>query len=189
MKRLQIIFLMSSFVLSPMEPVLAQTESEGSVKENTESQIPQGSSEDIVTIEEPAYEYFYWPNEDLNNFGLSTMGSGKSGTTLGTGSERTSNLEINPPRKLHQGDKGTESDDTGGDGPIPSGEGYSDMPGAMIETPSNPASGKPIYKWVDDEGNLHITNNLGDVPMEYQEELYNRSVINPENSEDRMNGP
>jgi hypothetical protein len=181
-KRVQIIFLMSSFVLFPVDPVFAQTGTEESVEENAE--IPQGSSQDIVTIEEPAYEYFYWPNEDLNSFGLSSMGSGKSGTTLGTGSQRTSNLEVNPPPKRHQEDKGAEFDETGGDGPIPPGEEYTDAPGAVIETPSNPASDNPIYKWVDDEGNLHITNNLGDVPAEYREELYNRSVHNTDRSND-----
>jgi len=184
MKRVQIIFLVSSFVLFPMGPVLAQTGAEDSVEENAESQNPQGSSEDIVTIEQPAYEYFYWPDEDLNSFGLSSMGSGKSGTTLGTGSERTSNLEVNPPSKRHQEDKGTEFDETGGDGPIPPREEYPEAPGEVIDAPSNPASNNPMYKWVDDEGNLHITNNLGDVPTECQEELYNRSVNNPERSED-----
>jgi len=181
MKRVQIILLLSSFVLSPAGSVLAQTEAEDSVEENTESQNQQGSSQDIVTIEQPAYEYYYWPDEDLNSFGLSSMGGGKSGTTLGTGSERTSNLEVNPPSKRHREDKGTEFDETGGDGPIPPAEGYPGAFGAPIEAPSsNPASNNPIYKWVDDEGNLHITNNLGEVPAEYQEELYNRTVNNPE---------
>lgn len=184
MKHVQIIFLMSSFVLFPVEPVFAQTEAEDAVEENAASQNAQGSSQDMVTIEEPAYEYFYWPDEDLNSFGLSSIGSGKSGTTLGTGSQRTSNLQVNPPLKRHQEDKGTEFDETGGDGPIPPGEEYIDAPGAAIETPSNPASDNPMYKWVDDEGNLHITNNLGDVPAEYREELYNRSVNNPERSDD-----
>jgi hypothetical protein len=171
-------------VLFPAGPVFAQTGAEDSVEENAESQNPQGSSEDIVTIEQPAYEYFYWPNEDLNSFGLSTMGSGKSGTSMGTESERTSNLQVNPPSKRHQDDKGTEFDEAGGDGPIPSGEEYPDAPGSAIETPSNPVSNNPIYKWVDDDGNLHITNNLGDVPTEYQEEVYNRSVNNPEGLDD-----
>jgi hypothetical protein len=31
-----------------------------------------------------------------------------------------------------------------------------------------------FYEWVDDKGNVHITNNLGDVPPDQQEEAYKK---------------
>ena len=64
-------------------------------QEQVETESEEAIEQAPVVIEQPAYEYFYWPEEDLNNFGLSTMGEGKSGSTLGTSSGRTSNIEAN----------------------------------------------------------------------------------------------
>ena len=145
----------------------------GHAQESGES----GSEEDVQQapriIEEPAYEYFYWPEEDLNNFGLSTMGKGKSGSTLGSSTGRTSNVEANEYlRSKKEARKKIEAqEDNNGENVRPSAQEQPLYQASELQSSKSP-SDNPIYEWRDENGNLHITNDLGKVPPEYQDQVY-----------------
>lgn len=157
---------------------IAQTEEPESPGNRTETQTSTDPSEPIIDIEEQPYKYYYWPDEDLNNFGLSSMGSGQGGTTLGRSSERKSNLEINPrgkPEPEKEDDQQVSEEEDENAETILSAPTTEETETGSDYSTSNPPSDSPIYKWVDNEGNLHITNNIGDVPLKYQEDYYNPS--------------
>lgn len=146
----------------------------GQTAESPETQSEEALEEAPKVIEQPAYEYFYWPEEDLNNFGLSTMGQGKSGSTLGEKSRRTSNVEANAYLKSSKEDKAETIDNT-----VPAKKPVEPIYTEPVEKPSaHPASDKPIYEWRDENGTLHMTNDLGKVPPEYQDQIY--ETINEE---------
>ncbi len=175
------LIISSIFFLTPGG--FAQTEESDSGPAETESQSSPDASDPIINIQEQPYKYYYWPDEDLNNFGLSSMGSGKTGTTLGSSSERKSNLEVNAPGRPEKRKESEPGSPEEGNGKIDSTLAP-DYDIETIEPPGDsslrPASESPIYKWVDDQGTLHITNNIGDVPLKYQEEYYNREEITEE---------
>lgn len=139
--------------------------------ESGESESQEALEQAPKVIEQPAYEYYYWPEEDLNNFDLSTMGSGKSGSTLGDKSKRTSNVEANEylkSRKEERQEKTDSKEDT--ESAKKSSEPLYVEP---VEKPlTNSPSGKPIYEWKDENGTLHMTNDLGKVPTEYQNQFF-----------------
>jgi hypothetical protein len=175
MRALYIVFI-SLLLLLPIYPVFAQNadndpgDGEASPQENqTPGQSADGSQPAI--IRQQPYEYYYWPEENLDNFGLSTLGNGQGGSTLGRSLKRKSNLEVNSPKPPENSDQSTVNDSE----MVfpPKGEGIDSKTVIQDETPRSPASEKPIYEWVDDKGNLHITNNLGDVPLKYQKDIYN----------------
>lgn len=141
-------------------------ESEGEGGGEETQAVPGGGGAPIVIEEEP-YEYYYWPDEDLDNFGLSSMGRG---TTMGETPERKSNLEANPvkPRPTPAPEEGDETPP--GESP---GAGTAAEPDAGRQTG---ASGTHFYKWVDDKGGLHFTNNIGEVPPEYRQQIYRRET-------------
>lgn len=147
--------------------VVAQAqESDESASEEAIEQAPR-------VIEEPAYEYFYWPEEDLNNFGLSTMGEGKSGSTLGTSSGRTSNVEANEYLRSKK-DAQKKAEDSEEDKPknVRPAEQEEPIYQASEVPSSRTPSDNPIYEWRDEDGNLHMTNELGKVPPEYQNQFF-----------------
>lgn len=157
--------ILLSLLIIPLNMAGAQEQQEPSSEEAIE-QAPR-------IIEEPAYEYFYWPEEDLNNFGLSTMGEGKSGSTLGSTTGRTSNIEANEYlRSKKEAQNKTEAqEDNTSEAITPSGREEPSYP-VSEEQSSRAPSDSPIYEWRDEDGNLHITNDLGKVPPEYQDQLY-----------------
>ncbi len=138
------------------QPVETQGEASG-------AQVP-------IPVEQPAYEYYYWPEEDLNNFGLSTMGDGKSGSTLGQDTKRRSNLEVNAPLKSKKR-KGENADNLAEteDGQESNEPLYTEP---LNEPRAHEPSGKAMYEWQDEDGTIHITNNLGSVPLEYQKDFF-----------------
>jgi hypothetical protein len=155
--------LLLALVLS-FETTAQETEGEGGGEETLAA--PEGGGAPVVIEEEP-YEYYYWPDENLNNFGLSSMGQG---TTMGKTPERKSNLEVNPVKPKPAPAPGDEEE-------VPSDESID----ADISTEPNAgrqtgASGAAFYKWVDDKGELHITNNIGEVPLEYQQQIYRQET-------------
>lgn len=166
--------------------VFAQSEEASSTQDAAESQGAPDASEPIVNIQEQPYKYYYWPDEDLNNFGLSSMGGGKTGTTLGSTSERKSNLEVNatekPEDERQDGAESPEDEDIEPDSTTAPDYG-DETTGASEDYSPTPASDTPIYKWVDDKGTIHITNNLGDVPLEYQQDYYKRKENDENNPE------
>lgn len=158
-------------------PVSAQngdSDSSGSSEESKDT-TPSGQTANPntppVDIRQQPYEYYYWPEENLDNFGLSTLGNGEGGSTLGRTPKRKSNIEVNSPKEPEETDKDTDGDN--GTAISPSEEGDIDS-GTIVEeeAPQSAPSESPIYEWVDDKGNIHITNNIGDVPLKYQQEIY-----------------
>ena len=127
-----------------------------------------------IAIEQPAYKYYYWPEEDLNNFSLSTMGDGKSGSTLGQDTKRRSNLEVNPSLKSKK-ENYIKSENREEEGEKQEADTESTQP-LYIEPADKPRahgpSGNPIYEWKDEDGTIHITNVLGNVPLEYQKDFF-----------------
>ena len=145
---------------------------DGRSQTNDPSETPGEEAIDQApkTIEQPAYEYYYWPEEDLNNFGLSTIGEGKSGSTLGDKSKRTSNIEAN--EYLRSAKENRENT-----GEQEKEESQNEQAEPLIVEPversiSGAPSDRPMYEWKDKDGNLHITNDLGKVPQEYQDQVY-----------------
>lgn len=155
--------LIFTLVLATFE-VRAQEDEGGAAGEEAPA-APEGAEAPVVIEEEP-YEYYYWPDEDLDNFGLSSMGEG---TTMGKTPQRKSNLEVNPakpkPTPLPEDEEETPPDESTGAaaGVTPPEAGAGRQTGD---------SGAAFYRWVDDKGNLHITNNIGEVPLEYQQQIY-----------------
>lgn len=158
---LAVLFL--AFTLAS-ESAAQETGGEG---DGEETQATPESAGTPIVIEEEPYEYYYWPDEDLNNFGLSSMGQG---TTMGKTPERKSNLEANPVKPKPTPAPGDE-EEISPDEAIDSGT--SAEPDAGRQTG---ASGAAFYKWVDEKGELHITNNIGEVPLEYQQQIYRQET-------------
>lgn len=152
-------------VIVSFEAAAQEAGGEGSGEEAQQA-APESAGGPIV-IEEQPYEYYYWPDENLNNFGLSSMGQG---TTMGKTPERKSNLEANPVKPKPTPAPEDEEE-------IPPGEsidaGTAAEPNAGRQTG---ASGAAFYKWVDEKGELHITNNVGEVPLEYQQQIYQQEA-------------
>jgi hypothetical protein len=138
------------------------------------NESPEGGGGEPVTVHQQPYEYYYWPEENLDNFGLSTLGQGQGGSTLGRSLKRKSNIEVNSPKEPTEGKTGEPGEgDTNTELFPPDDSGYIDEPLTRGPPPSAPRESE-FYEWVDEKGNVHITNNLGDVPPEYQEEIYKR---------------
>ena len=154
-----------------IQPVFAQTGESGS-----EEAIEQAHK----VIQEPVYEYYYWPEEDLNNFGLSTLGEGKSGSTLGDKSKRTSNVEANEYLKSRKDERQKRKAETQKPEESKRTAGQNGPDEEALAPPESAVpSGKPIYEWRDEDGTLHITNDLGNIPPEYQDQLYESTNEEP----------
>lgn len=146
-------------------------ETESGAAEETAPAAEQGGP--VINVEQKPYEYYYWPDEDLDSFGLSTMGEDSGGSTLGKTPRRKSNIEANPPKPAATPEPEEEPE-------APSDEavdtGAEESPAGMETGSETGASGAAFYKWVDEKGNLHITNNIGDVPLEYQQKIYQQKT-------------
>jgi hypothetical protein len=154
------------------EPGGGQTQP-GEGAQNQE-QTPGGPA----VIEEQPYEYYYWPEEDLDNFGLSTLGQGQGGSTLGRGLQRKSNIEVNSPKEPPQAVEDAEGKSGDGDEDtdlFPPEEAGDENVSVDEVSPASPRESE-FYEWVDEKGIVHITNNIGDVPPEYQKEIYDRKA-------------
>ena len=107
--------------------------------------------------------YFYWPTEDPDNFQYSGLGSSSlSGTN---NFQRRSNVEIN---KRAEEEAGNSTESAAID-PSTSIDVDTEITGNNID--SRPASSSNIFKWVDDEGVVHVTNNLGSIPEKYRDQV------------------
>ena len=112
--------------------------------------------------------FFYWPQEDPDNFSLSTMGtrnveSTQAGSTLGTGTtQRPSNVDVNQPRERQQE---TETDTSAVD------EYIAEVESAQQGSPEIQSGGSNMYKWVDGNGEVHVTNNPSSIPPEYRDQV------------------
>jgi hypothetical protein len=176
-----VLLVLSAFLLLlPSYQAFTQYEETEPVQEETNPEegsegSGQGSGEPVV-IEQQPYEYYYWPEEDLDNFGLSTLGQGQGGSTLGRSLQRKSNIEVNAPKKPPE-QEGNKEEETGAaqeeeDTELFPPEETGDESVSVDEAPPESPKESEFYEWVDDKGNVHITNNLGDVPLKYQEQIY-----------------
>lgn len=139
--------------------------------------------------------YIVVPSEDLNPYDLSTMQKStetnyRDGTgTLGTSVQRQSNIEVNEAlqkkkqermkaaeeakAKNLQAPEDTESegapseDETTSAGPPELGDSASDL--------DTPGVRGGLFTWTDEEGVLHATNDIGQVPIKYQVEALENS--------------
>jgi hypothetical protein len=134
------------------------------------------SPQDYPVIDQSGRVY---PLENLDPFSMSTLGSStgagynKEGSTLSTRTKRKSNLEVNKPRQEGKSEEVTE--ETGEE----TSEGTATT--EEIEVTSEESSeGSPtlplgrigkLYRWVDKNGVIHVTNDLGSVPPEYQGQM------------------
>lgn len=156
----------------PSHAQYGDTESGGEESEPQEgNQSPGGGGEPVIIRQQP-YEYYYWPEENLDSFGLSTLGQGQGGSTLGKSLQRKSNIDANAPEEP-AGDEDAGMEEPGEEGTDT--ELYPpDEPAYEGGPPPSVPKESEFYEWVDDKGNVHITNNFGDVPPDQQEEIYNR---------------
>ena len=187
MKHILLVYSVLLFFI-PAYPAFAQYEDAEPGEDQTQPQEgaqnqEQTPSEPVIVPEQP-YEYYYWPEEDLDNFGLSTLGQGQGGSTLGRGLQRKSNIEVNTPKEPPQSVEDTDEESGDADEEtdlFPPDETGDDS--AAIDEGAPPAGPKEseFYEWVDEKGNVHITNNIGDVPLEYQKEIYNRKAAPGDN--------
>lgn len=106
--------------------------------------------------------FFYWPSEDPDNFQYSGLGS--SSLSGANRFERRSNVEVN--RRVEEEEENTAN--TSAIEPPTSIEVDTETAGNID---SRPASGSSIFKWVDDDGVVHVTNNLGSIPEKYRNQV------------------
>jgi hypothetical protein len=134
------------------------------------NQPPAGGSQQPAGNQgqsEPPW-YYYWPDENLNSFGMSTLGNEGGGSTFGKRTERPSNLQVNPPTR-EQMQNQENLDDVTNNAPLE--DTLSSEESISVGSPSAPAKKGPVYKWVDDKGVLHVTNELGSVPTKYLDSI------------------
>ena len=141
-------------------------------------------------------QYIVTPRDDLNPYDLSTMqktegidyrqGAG----TLGTTTQPSSNIEVNQALQKSreerekaaqkkaeeeaaaaEGESGPEAGPAGAAAP-------SDMVGPEGDDLSVPGVRGGLFTWTDENGVLHATNDLGQVPIKYQVEALENSNSN-----------
>ena len=112
--------------------------------------------------------YYYWPDENLNPFGMSTLGNEGGGSTFGKSTERPSNLQVNPPVQ-EQMQNQENVDEVTNDVPIE--DILSSEESTSAGSPSAPVKKGPMYKWVDDNGVIQVTNDLSSVPTKYLDQI------------------
>ena len=162
--------LIIAFYFSLSDCAFSQsTEGESTTGDSQQPAVNRGESE-------PPW-YYYWPDENLNPFGLSSLGNEGGGSTLGKSTERRSNLQVNPPTR-EQNQYDVQGDDITKTPPVE--DTLSSQESIQIGSPSRPAKKGPIYQWVDEKGVKHVTNDIGSVPPEYLKE------ISTDNKQDRI---
>ena len=186
MKHILLVYSVVMFFI-PAYPAFAQYEDAEPGEDQTQPQEgaqnqEQTPSEPVIVPEQP-YEYYYWPEEDLDNFGLSTLGQGQGGSTLGRGLQRKSNIEVNTPKEPPKGEEDADGgpEDADEDTDLFPPEETGDDGVSVNEAPPAGPKESEFYEWVDEKGNVHITNNIGDVPLEYQKEIYDRKAAPGDN--------
>jgi hypothetical protein len=161
------------FILGIVVLVFLYAESGFSQTVNTQVQTvsPQGQQQREQFINPP-----YFPQKDLDVFEMSTLGNSglkqrKTESTLTGPTKRKSNLEVNKPREKKESDEAfTETEVSS------IGESRGEEVGESSEevTYSSLSGGSKLYRWVDDKGILHVTNELGSIPAKYRDKILNK---------------
>lgn len=141
--------------------------------------------------------YIVTPSEDLNPYNLSTMQKSSEtdyrdgAGTLGTSVDRQSNLEVNEALQQKKQERikaaaeakakqAKEEAESQAEGAPPRDVSPADIPelgdsSADLETPGVRGG---LFTWTDDQGVLHATNDIGQVPIKYQVEAIENSSEN-----------
>ncbi|GBD39232.1 hypothetical protein HRbin37_01504 [bacterium HR37] len=161
------------FILGIVVLVFLYAESGFSQTVNTDVQTvsPQGQQQGEQFVNPP-----YFPQKDLDVFEMSTLGNSglkqrKTESTLTSPTKRKSNLEVNKPREKKGSDEAfteTEVSSIGESREKEVGESSEEV------TYSSLSGGSKLYRWVDDKGILHVTNELGSVPAKYRDRILNK---------------
>ena len=125
--------------------------------------------------------YIVKPSEDLNPYGLSSIGESTeknyrdgSGTLGTTTSNRPSNAEIKKAKeerkKQKQGAK-EESVETKETSASKSNTGSSNYRSNSSNTTTSKVGKTQLIKWTDENGVVHISNNMGAIPQKYRKQL------------------
>lgn len=142
----------------------------GAVSPNAPQSGAGAPAVDTPQAQPDARDYMMFaPSDSLNPYGLSSMGGSTevdyrdAAGTLGTKSKRPSNVEVN---KALEQVKEEQVDETG------EAPGDSFIEADVVNQAAPRTSGRHmnIYRWTDENGVLHVTNDLGTVPPEYQEQ-------------------
>ncbi len=129
---------------------------------------------------EPEFpDYIVRPSEDLNPYGLSSLGTtteegaindaaGSLGSSTGS---RPSNVEINKSinEKKAQEAEEAKAQEASNNQPVQTIEEEAIEYNSVSN--SRPKSSSGMIKWVDDNGVQHITNNVGSVPPQYRDQI------------------
>lgn len=134
-------------------------------------------------------QYIVTPRDDLNPYDLSTMQKStetgyRQGTgTLGTTPEQSSNIQINEALGKSRQERLKASQKQAAE---EEGEEEASAPEVEVSEPdqatgpesddlSTPGVRGSLFTWTDENGVLHATNDLGQVPIEYQIEALENS--------------
>lgn len=172
------LFIIVAAIYIPINS-FSQSTSGGTGMVSPNAAPPSGGSQTTdVSQGQPDFpDYIVAPRDSLNPFGLSTMSGSKdvdyrdSVGTLGTTTKRPSNIEVNKP-KQQTPEEGAEKTSEGSEDSFNQAD--------IVNQPPSSTSGKhkseSIYRWTDDQGVLHVTNDLGSVPPKHQEQALRESV-------------
>lgn len=137
-------------------------------------------------------QYIVTPRDDLNPYDLSTMQKTtgidyrKGEGTLGTTTQPGSNIEVNEAlrksreerekaaRKKAEEEAAAEKESVA-EGAEAGPAAPSEMVGPEGDDLSVPGVRGSLFTWTDENGVLHATNDLGQVPIEYQIEALENS--------------
>ena len=108
--------------------------------------------------------YFYWPTENPDNFEYSELGR----SSLGGGNtfRRKSNVEVNKKA-------GDQEEITSLPAPDPSTAIDVEIGAAENSFNARPGGSTEMYKWVDDDKVVHVTNEIGSIPEKYRDQVEN----------------
>ncbi len=134
-------------------------------------------SQDAPAPEFP--DYIVRPSEDLNPYGLSSLGTtteegaidDAAGSLGNKTSNRPSNLDVNKSiqeKKLKEQEE-AKAQEPSNNQPVETIEEEAIEYNSVSN--SRPKSSSGMIKWVDDNGVQHITNNVGSVPPQYRDQI------------------
>lgn len=157
------------------------TPSTPSSPSNTVTIPPQSTANPGTGVPSPADfpSYTVRPSEDLNPYGLSSLDSSTENDyrnepgTLGTNTKRTTNSEVNKAiieKKKAEKEKQEEGIDEPG---ITTLEKELKPPTESQSVTKNYKKTK-LISWTDENGNVHVTNDIGNVPQRYMDSVQYR---------------
>jgi len=176
-----IAFITVIFFLLPSLGIAQMTEGSGATNQGSETTTQGANAPQAQNQPNTPYidnSGIVYPRENLNPFGLSTIGEStesgerERGSTFGRETKRKSNLEVNKPREKEK------SEETAGETEAEKGAGSteSEVGSEPIEGGyTTPAKKGALYTWRDEKGVVHATNDLGSVPPKYQDQILKES--------------